>query len=127
MKMSKTDILKFTVIFALTVSVILFLFSGSRGSLAAQVSGQGSTFLTPPVVEEFSLEQGPVHSAAMVEPKVSGKKEFVIGMLLILLGFGLHAMFVTKREQSVHITTKKHPRKKGKSHYWEWYHIEIWP
>ena len=94
----------------------VMLGSGLRGQYSASLSGKGSMVTEKPA-QEVQLVQG--HAAAMViqdENPASGIGMIAFGMLMMLLGFGLHALIVLREHEEdrsvpVHVRTRKHDAK----------------
>ena len=82
-------------------------------SVEASLSGIGSSVLTHPAAP-LALQQGPVTSVTLFE-QTQSIQQFAIGLLLILLGFFLHA-FLLSRSRSVHITVA--PKQSVRSWFW---------
>lgn len=107
------------------VAGIALLWSTNYDALVGDLTGQGSTVLRWLGTGEPTLLQGPLHAAAFTEEVPSGGTELLFGILLILLGFLLHALLTIQRERPVHITVRK-PNVQ-RSNYTEWFWIELWP
>ncbi len=81
---------------------VLLMALTTVADLRAELTGQGSNVL---VQQQASgaprLEPAPFHGAAFEEEERGAGFQIILGMLLILLGFGLHAILTARRERPV--------------------------
>ena len=121
-------ILKFTTLASLVTGMIL-LFLSTDDSFEAKLSSQGSTVLEQPL-QELSLKQGAYHTAAFDRTLSTSGKELLLGILLIVLGFGIHMLVTLRSDQNVRIRDltgklKKSKKQQGFYRYKEWLWIDI--
>jgi len=107
------------------VAGIALLWSTNYSALVGNLTGQGTTIFQWLGPQEETLTQGTLHAAAFIEEAPTGGATLLMGIFLVLLGFLLHALLVVQRERPVHITVRK-PNVQ-RSHYTEWFWMEIWP
>lgn len=106
------------------ITGITMAFSANAQLLHAQLTGQGSDILEAPP-SSLQIMQGPalpLHNAAFAEQyavAVAGQN-LVIGILLILLGFFLHAFILAHNERRVPI----HPGHRS-SERWYWVEMKV--
>jgi len=72
--------------------------------MGAELTGKGSMELHPAATTEL-----PVTAITAVYHPASASDELVVGILLILLGFFLHALILSRESRNVHISVV--PRK----------------
>jgi hypothetical protein len=122
----------------LTLTTALLLFGGltlmassADSTLNAQLSGHGSSVLTQSS-SDLQLINGSGHMAAFDEaPGLSAGMELLFGILLILLGFGIHMLLVLHQEQPkrlaqiLNLPKTHHKKKSGFYRYTEWMWIDI--
>lgn len=88
---------------------------GSQVQMEAQLSGQGSIIEKQVTRQPVELRQAvPMHAAAIAMPKTSSSAGVLaFGMLMMLLGFGLHAWIVLQNEEDRTVRVRAaDPRKK---------------
>lgn len=95
---------------------------GSAGTLAANISGGGATILET---------SGGLHGAAF-SPQYEAAAaawQLTLGLLLILLGFFLHAYMMAKDERPVRVKgakkSKAHKRSKKSGKSWYWMQLKV--
>lgn len=88
---------------------------------------QNGMSLAPAAEVGMTLDPEATHAAAPARTE-SGATMIVAGMLLILAGFGLHAMYVVRQERPVRVTQKKKKKSPKKSGYIEYFWMKkLWP
>jgi len=85
---------------------------GQGSTAEVLMTGQGSDVFVAPSAGPSMFVQGPIHAAPIPAPNGIGA-QIVVGMLLILLGFGIHAFFVLQHEKPIRVQ-KSTKKKKGK-------------
>ncbi len=107
----------------LMVGGIALCLSGTSGFLNAQLTGGGSTIMDTQTGGDPMIVGGDlaVHAAA---PQKSNGVQIVLGMLLFMLGFGLHALFIMKNERPVHVTGIKNRKGGLKKEYTDFFWIQ---
>jgi|CXWL01.1.fsa_nt_gi hypothetical protein len=70
----------------------------------AQLTGVGSDILTHPAASPLLKEVFPTHSFVPLYEQATAADQMVVGILLILLGFFMHALLVSHGERNVRIT-----------------------
>lgn len=77
-----------------------------EAQLLGQLSGQGSAMVEHMAGEPMLLQQSSVHAAALAPESSAGILAF--GMLMMLLGFGLHAWIVLQNDTYEDRTVRVH-------------------
>lgn len=86
----------------------------------AELTGGGASLL----IQSAGLSTEHMHMAATYE-RVHAGEDMVIGILLILLGFCMHALLMARDEHSVRIRAVPRTRKKLQSPQWFWMEIRL--
>lgn len=79
-----------------------------------------------PLLEEAPLDETPLHAAAAVADQyriAAAGWQLVMGLLLILFGFFLHALLVTREERSVRVTEA--PKVEKTRDRWFWIEMKV--
>jgi hypothetical protein len=107
------------------ITGITMAFSANAQLLNAELTGKGSSVIeTPP--SGLAIMQGPslpLHSAAFAEQYeiAAAGQNLVIGILLILLGFFLHAYVVAQSERKIPV----HEGHKSSTQRWYWVEMKV--
>ncbi|OGJ54090.1 hypothetical protein A3D11_00610 [Candidatus Peribacteria bacterium RIFCSPHIGHO2_02_FULL_49_16] len=102
------NLLSILVAASFVASGFLVMNVGVGDYLQARVTGQGSLAVEQTIEDEF-------HAAALEQTAGSTLGQFVIGIFLILAGFGFHALLMTRSERSVRVRGVKHGKKARKA------------
>jgi len=110
---------------SLFVAGMVFLWMGSSEVLeGSPATDQGSTVVTGKYIEQAVPVSEVVRGAPSDALLSYGSTELLIGMLLIFVGFFLHAILVS-RKAPLHLPMSKKKRKKNTETYYEWFHMEL--
>lgn len=101
--MTKIHIFKICALLPI-VAGFVFILRGSNSMLPAQIAGQGSMVYSE---SQEEIVGDIAHEAAQKEAIMYGGRDLLIGIVLILVGFGLHAMVVVMNDK------QKTPRRSG--------------
>lgn len=82
----------------------------------ADLTGMDADISLHPAATSIIKTPAVVTSVLPAYEKANAADELVVGILLIMLGFFLHALAVSREERNVHITVK--PRKKLREWFW---------
>ena len=108
----KNFVTAFVLVAGMTLAV-----HGSLGTVPANATGQGG------LIESKILLQDTPHQAAAVAEQFShayAAQQFIVGVLLILLGFFLHAFMVSRSGRSVPVREVKREQKPQTVYRREW-------
>ncbi|HVW66304.1 MAG TPA: hypothetical protein VHA78_01070 [Candidatus Peribacteraceae bacterium] len=86
----------------------------------ADLTGGGATVSLHPAATSMLKTPAVVTNVLPAYEKANAADELVVGILLIMLGFFLHALVMSREERNVHITVKPSRRKVR-----EWFWIEM--
>ena len=86
----------------------------------ADLTGGGATVSLHPAATSLIKAPVAVTNVLPAYEKANAADELVVGILLIMLGFFLHALVMSRDERNVHITVKPSRRKIR-----EWFWIEM--
>lgn len=106
----------FATAFALVAGITLAV-HGSINTLPASAASKGG------LVDSTILIQETPHAAAAVTQQFThayAAQQFIVGMLFILLGFFLHAFFVSREDRSVPVREVKRQEKPQIVYRKEW-------
>lgn len=97
----------------LALGIQLTVSNGMHYAEAQLLTGVGSDVLTHPAATPLLKEVFPTSSFVPLYEQATAADQMVVGILLILLGFFMHALLVSHDERSVRITAvprKEKPR-----------------
>lgn len=118
------------------IASVAMLIGSAPSVLRAQLSGQGATiggFGNAEPRATIAVEEGRVtlHGAADTDATAdSAMRDLALGMLLLLLGFLLHGLIVTRGERTVHVTAQPSRVRSWQRHgkrreTWYWVELQI--
>lgn len=113
----------------LRLAAMAFVLAGSVLSfqaewtmLTGQLSGQGSSLTSLGVMDDTALHMaGPAVAETMRSAEIG--IQLIFGVLLVLLGFFLHALLATREEHAVPIRIVEKPKRR-RAFYWMEMHVE---
>lgn len=98
-------------ILTLTTGIAMTTLHG-QSYVQASLSGQGSTVFDQPMPEDVTMRPAATIDVPAGYVRAHAAQQFVLGILLIVLGFFIHGLIRMRDEQRVHISVK--PRKRQK-------------
>lgn len=107
------------------VSGISLSVANTAPSLQGEVTGQGSSLELHPAATETVKNTLPpqMQIATAIYQPANASDELVVGILLIMLGFFLHALVLSRESRKVHVTSI--PRKEAKPRTRDLFWVEM--
>lgn len=123
-KKQPQNVLRFATAATLMTGIFL-VFGGSGMRMKAQLSGHGSTVMTNMTTEAETMLHGAAADPALANV-AAAQQNLVIGILLILTGFLLHALMTERGERTVRVkeVPRKSPKKAKKEELF-WMHVRV--